>query len=203
MMERAISMSVYGDKPRYCAGVVRNCIIAPHVFEDWQVVLHYDDSVPSPVIEECKKYGAICENCTSWGMPGVFWRFCVNDIARRWICRDADGRLSVRDLAAVEAWIASGKKWHVVRDDPAALPTPILAGLWGGFETGVKMRDLIQAWPFSIAYGDDQKFLAERVWPMLNGNAMVHSIVGDNPVPRARVGHYYLGQVWDEGERRW
>lgn len=48
------------------------------------------------------------------------WRFlCAQDASLvRFIVRDIDSTLTARDRAAVNSWIAEGKKFHVIRDHP-------------------------------------------------------------------------------------
>jgi ATP synthase protein I len=60
------------------------------------------------------------------------WRFLALDdpLAHRILFRDADSVISRREAGAVEQWIASGKRFHMMRDwgSHTAL---ILAELWG------------------------------------------------------------------------
>ncbi|KAK8405419.1 hypothetical protein O3P69_001755 [Scylla paramamosain] len=42
---------------------------------------------------------------------------------------DVDSRVSQREVAAVEEWLASRKMFHVMRDHPSH-NVPVLGGMW-------------------------------------------------------------------------
>lgn len=199
--KKAIAFCIYGNHPRYIEGMIRNCIIAPHVFMDWDVVVYHDNTVDRKALNTIEQYGGILIDCTGRRESGMFWRFGINDIAERWISRDADSRLNIRDLAAVNEWIASGRKWHVIRDDVAHTQR-VLGGLWGGYRTGVDMAQTLLRWNEFGKYNDDQEFIKDILWPDMQNDVLIHDI-NTNPIKQERIGHYYLGQVWDATERRW
>ena len=64
---------------------------------------------------------------------GKIWRFLPlgDPTVSMFAVRDSDGRLSLREKAAVEEWINSSLPFHAMRDHPVH-SSPILAGLWGG-----------------------------------------------------------------------
>ena len=68
-----------------------------------------------------------------YGNQSMFWRFwaAADPTAERFISRDVDSRLMARDYEAVRRWIASGRKFHVVRDHPSHSLYPMSGGLWG------------------------------------------------------------------------
>lgn len=68
------------------------------------------------------------------GIAGMFWRFLVADdeTVDRYIVRDTDSRLNEREARAVDAWIASGKKYHILRDHPSHSQATVSGGIWGG-----------------------------------------------------------------------
>ena len=46
------------------------------------------------------------------------------------IVRDTDSRLGIREKLAVDEWLDSGKKLHIMRDHPYHR-VPMLGGMWG------------------------------------------------------------------------
>ena len=64
---------------------------------------------------------------------GLFWRFqVINDGAtRRFLIRDADSIVNSRGQAAVTAWLASDRAFHVMRDNWSHTEL-VPAGMWGG-----------------------------------------------------------------------
>ena len=51
---------------------------------------------------------------------GMFWRFAAIDDhdVEVMLSRDTDSRLTLREKAAVDDWLSSGKLFHVMRDHP-------------------------------------------------------------------------------------
>jgi len=70
--------------------------------------------------------------------PPMMWRFTVVDDpdVDVFIVRDADGRLTSRDAAAVADWLKQRPEttaiFHCIRDHPAHSDSFINGGLWGG-----------------------------------------------------------------------
>lgn len=211
MIKKAIGFSLWGSEARYTTGMIRNAIMAPHIFEGWQVVVYYDSTVPFKVLQELNTYRVTLIDASGYQAQGLktgyFWRFLVNDIAERWIVRDADSRLSVRDLTAVEEWERSGKTWHCIRDDVAhftfkdGTPKMVTTGGWGGFKTGVNMAKEIRDCPLPGAYADDERWITNDFWPRVMSKDVFEHDERTHPIPRERPGHYYVIQVWDEFER--
>jgi hypothetical protein len=94
--------------------------------------------------------------------------------------RDLDSPLTRRERAAVDAWIASNKSFHSMRDHPAH-GVRMLGGMWG-FRPSldrttsrmilnkIHNRDLIKGYGGSL----DQIFLTREVWPQAKSNMIVH-----------------------------
>jgi hypothetical protein len=94
--------------------------------------------------------------------------------------RDLDSALTRRERAAVDAWLASNKSFHSMRDNPMH-GVPMLGGMWG-FRPSLnpKMSRLIYEKIHNQTlikrYGGrgDQTFLAREVWPQAKSNVIVH-----------------------------
>ena len=83
--------------------------------------------------EDAKSNGSeFQENMLRGSIAGMFWRFLVADdpSVDRFIVRDSDSRLNVRDAYAVVDWIRSGRAVHSVRDHPNH-DRPLNGGMWG------------------------------------------------------------------------
>jgi hypothetical protein len=73
-------------------------------------------------------------NAAPFGVSNrMAWRFLplVEPSVERFIARDIDSRLTPRDKATVDAWVVSGKKFHVIRDHPSHSSHPMSGGMWG------------------------------------------------------------------------
>lgn len=120
-----IAFSLYGSDPKYCAGAVRNAELAPLVYPGWKLIFEVDSKVPALTLKRLVELG--CAAIPNSGSMGLFWRFRANDIPNmeRYIVRDCDSRLNFRERRAVDAWIASGKKFHLTHEvHPTGVATP-------------------------------------------------------------------------------
>ncbi|MBP2312038.1 protein arginine N-methyltransferase [Azospirillum soli] len=177
-----VAFSLWGTWEVYTQGAIANAKAMPAVFPGWTCRFYHDDSVPAPLLEELARLGAetVAMPAGSAAAQGLFWRFLVADdpTVARFLCRDCDSRPTAREKAAVDAWIASGLPFHVMRDH--VLHTDlILAGMWGGMAgllpplapviDNVASREA-DRW-------QDQRFLADWVWPRIQGRVLVHDSV--------------------------
>lgn len=130
-----VAFSLWGVREIYTQGALANAREVPAVFPGWTCRFYHDDSVPRTILEELARLGAetVEMPAGSGSSHGLFWRFLAADdpTVARFLCRDCDSRPTAREKAAVDAWIASGLPFHVMRDH--VLHTDlILAGMWGG-----------------------------------------------------------------------
>jgi tetratricopeptide (TPR) repeat protein len=196
--QHVIAYSLWGDKPRYLDGAVRNAQLAPQRYPGWMCRFYCDDSVPVAALERLRRCGAqvVMRPRPAKFYEGLLWRFEVasDPAIRRFLVRDADSLLSAREKAAVDAWLASDRHFHVMRDFYTHTEL-ILAGMWGGVGgilppvmellsnyrgTGVPTRNF------------DQKLLQMCVWPRIRASVLIHDswfrLPGTQPFPAGSEG---------------
>ena len=197
-----ISYSLWGDNKVYTYGVVENVLDAKKYYEGWIVRVHYNDTVPSNIIDWLKTQ----DNVEVVHHPGTIkkasntlWRFedlFIKDATT--IVRDADSRITERELILVDDWLKSDKDFHIVRDHKHHT-CPIGAGAFGmrnncleyvGIPTGTTsvneaplqfvpglalmnafLRDLLE---HRNEYIVDQIFLAQYIYKYIANKSMVH-----------------------------
>jgi len=175
-----IAFSLYGAAPVYCDGAVRNAIAAKFLYPEWSCRFYIDESVPKRVISRLLQEGALVVRVG--GLPagrfGTFWRFLVADdeAADRYLVRDCDACLNLRERASVDDWLASDRHFHVMRDGLTHTEA-MLAGMWGGVRGALpqlqnEMIEFCRTAPLSRTA--DQQFLRERVWPTVRQSVLVH-----------------------------
>ena len=175
-----IAFSLHGTERHYGEGAVRNAVGAHFLYPEWTCRFYIDDSVPNDLIIELRRQNADVKRVD--GLPaarfGQFWRFLVADDPEvdRYLVRDCDACVNLRERAAVEEWIASGRHFHVMRD--AITHTELmLAGMWGGVR-GALPRMAQSMLDFSrdaaLSRTADQQFLRERVWPTVRQSVLMH-----------------------------
>ena len=175
-----IAFALWGAKPAYIYGAIINAKIARYIYPEWTCRFYCDATVPPAAIEELKRRHAqvVMMDPPNFRFSGTFWRFLPSDdVANvdRFIVRDVDSRLNVRERVAVEEWVDSGKPFHIMRDNVMHNEL-ILAGMWGGvpgflpplktmFEGNYARMDHAHA---------DQFFLKDVVWPLVREHALTH-----------------------------
>ncbi len=177
-----IAFSLFGASPKYCETAILNAIEQPVIYPGWRCVFYVDDSVPATVVARLQQHGGLVERVSPtlaarW--PGPMWRFMAYDRpgVHRVLFRDADSVVSTREANAVQAWLNSGRHFHIMRD--AATHTElILAGCWGAVAGAMpSMNTLVDSFlqrPIESRHFADQYFLREFVWPYARQSLLQH-----------------------------
>jgi len=203
---KIISFSIWGTNPKYLVGAIRNAELAKKIYPDWICRFYIGQSVPSQIIFQLEEY----ENVQIVMRPefgdwtGMFWRFlpATEQGVEVMISRDTDSRLSYREKAAVDVWLKSDKKFHIMRDHPWHR-FPILGGMWGAKKGAIdNIKELIDNFAQQNVYGTDYKFFESVIIPILSPeNVLVHDeFFNGEMFPVTRNNYEFVGQVFDENE---
>ncbi len=178
-----IAFSLFGARWHYLKGALNNAIVARYLYPGWTPRFYVDDSVPADTVQALLQEGAQVRKAVKLPVEpyGLFWRFLVEDDGEvdLYLVRDADSVMNMRERAAVEDWLASGRPYHVMRDNPKHCEL-ILAGMWGAHRGNLgPMGKTITAYvdANSGRLNDralDQKFLRDTIWPLIRRDALVH-----------------------------
>ena len=177
MGKKVISFSLFGNHPTYTLGAVANARHANRAYPGWICRFYVADDVPEGIIVRLKDYGAEVINMgRRVGYEPSSWRFLATvdpevDIA---LLRDADSRFTKCELLMVNEWLASDKKFHVMR--PGPYPLPILSGLWGVRGNIPNFKELLEDHLRSgvNTMGTDELFLRDNLYPQMKGKVFVH-----------------------------
>jgi hypothetical protein len=169
------SYSLYGVLPRYVLGMYENLRLIPLRLPGARVEVHIEKG--HYAIPKLERMGAfIVEHEPEGDSGGMMWRLSpVNAGPEDHICfRDADSRVTPRDVFAIQEWVASGKALHHIHDHPHHT-RPIVGGCWGlrGAHLAWLQEELAK-WPRTRKYGDDEDFLQNRVYPHFSGSQLAH-----------------------------
>jgi len=190
-MKKIISFSVWGSNPRYAEAAYANLQLQPEIYPGWKCRFYVDETVPLRVINLLKDNSEIVLMPPSDGNYGMFWRFLpLDDLeVERFIVRDSDSRLNIREAAAVREWEESGKCFHLMRDNKWHNVVPICGAMWGAtkdFRPGYE--NLLKKWlslnghrifshPRGKCFFSDQSFLADYIWPLIINKHIAHESV--------------------------
>jgi hypothetical protein len=206
-----ISYSLWGDNPIYNVGIIENAKQAKEIYPDWKMVVYYDNTTPLETIIDLIALDVECVNITSLGIYGMFWRFLAADKpdCEYAVFRDADSRLSVREKAAVDEWISSGKTLHVMRDHPGhGIPygndrLGILGGMWGIKSSVLPLTDMINKFKKdkNLSYGSDQTFLKTIYTVLVDDRFTNDDFFEKIPFTLNRINGRFIGERIDENDR--
>ena len=218
-----IAYSLWGDKPIYWFGALKNIELAKKYFPDWKCRFYIDKNSRQDLIDTIKgdNVEVVLVNPTgshdnSYFHNGMLWRFAASEDpeVNVFLSRDCDSRISEREVSAINEWLLSDKDFHIMRDHPYQ-STHILGGMWGcrnGMMRKIGLSNLISNWCVnkrsSYSYGIDQDFLKEVVYSLIKNNAMEHSefnlrFGGEiRPFPYIRNNYEFVGDVFDENDIR-
>ena len=176
-----IAFSLFGRDSKYCETAIVNVQEQPDVYPYWTCRFYVDDSVPDKVIARLTKDGAqivpVKGAAAEW--PGPMWRLLALDDPQvhRILFRDADSIISRREAAAVDEWLTSGKRFHIMRDWGSHTEL-MLAGLWGMVAGSLPPLDALMqrfmSTPLESQHFADQYFLRQYVWPYARASLMQH-----------------------------
>lgn len=213
--QRIISFCLWGNKPIYNVGAVRNAEIFKKFYPDFKCRFYiHRPSVPQETLDKLAvvKDVELVLRYDSEIKPNRFmaWRFEPHDDANveLFISRDTDSRLTQREAEAVYEWIESGKTLHIMRDSPCHYPK-ILGGMWGmrKLKNFIMCKE-IDAYFTACKEKDDQQFLENTLYYRLYTDAVVHDEIKKyEPFCRpfkTKWGSdaHFIGQYVDENERQ-
>ncbi len=174
-----VSFSLYGALEVYLCGILENARVAQNLLPDWQVAVFFGKSVPFGTISKLTELGVLCLPENGQESAGaMMWRYQVDKLpaAEAVIFRDADSRITAREVEMIGLWSDSQLSMHIIRDHPWHV-MPIMGGMWGlrGADNLRKLGEMVRnADRENYEYGSDQIFLAQTVYPEFSKSALAH-----------------------------
>ncbi len=215
-MKKIISISVFGDNPKYTIGALKNIQLSKEFYPDWDIYLYYNITVPIDIVNMYKEFDHVTLlDMTNYNIPGMFWRFLPRN-CERFISRDADSRLSEREALAVDEWIKSEKTLHVMRDHPHHDGAPIYGGLFGiVIKDDFIIEDEINKWIIGkdnslFNRWGDVLFCNQIIYEKYKneGDMISHDSVWNDypyskPFPKPMENYRFIGEIFDENDNRY
>lgn len=189
--KKVISFALWGDNPLYVNGAVWNAEHAAEFYPGWVCRFYHDGTVPPAALACMAAAGAELRAMGQTSdVLGMYWRFHPmfdDPEIERFLVRDTDSHVSSRESKMVAEWEASGKSFHIIRDNRQH-NVSMLGGTWGA-KTGVmpNFERLLCGWmtrlqpndnPRGLFFGTDQMFLHELVWPFARHDHLAHVRAG-------------------------
>jgi hypothetical protein len=183
--ENIIAYALWGNAPRYHVPLLENVRILPHLFPEWTIRVYHDHTVDPAYLTELRTRNVqLRPTVLPRDVPAhraLLWRFEViaDPTVRRFLIRDADSLLTVKERVAVDAWLHAGFHFHAMRDWYTHTDL-LLAGMWGGVG-GILPAPaaLLRAQPLWRMETNhiDQDLLTVAVWPAIRRNILIHDSI--------------------------
>jgi len=178
-MKQVISYSLYGQQLKFLVGAIKNAQLAQRFFPEFTVRFYVGKSVPT----WCRSTLALFPNVEIIPVDAE-----ENSLARMWrfkaildpsvdvvLSRDADARLSYREVLAHQEFLDSQFDFHIIRDHPTGHGYLISAGMFACKNKGMHFFEkLWSEAPLRDTYMQDQEFLSSQIYPQIAGNVLVH-----------------------------
>ena len=196
-MKQAIAFSLYGSDLRYSVGAIKNAIIAEQILDDeYELVFFVGQSVPSWVVSTLRLFPnvQIIQTDAPEDHTAKLWRFLACELDYDIVAfRDADARLSLRELHAHEEFLDSGLDAHIMKDHPIGHNYPINAGMFTVRSALFKdIRALMESADISSYYTQDQDFLRNMIYPRIQFSCFIHDEFYDTDVEGKSIRKPYV-----------
>jgi hypothetical protein len=219
-MTNVISFPLWGDNPRYTVGAIKNAKLAQEIYHGWEcwyfmnmtefekMAGHVNALLEMANVRIIavgrEKHHLMLSRFEAIDGIQLYHQGTIDPDVM--LSRDCDSRLSLREKLAVDKWIASDKRFLVLKDHPWHAGVPVLGGLWG-VKRGLlppmaqMINDFIRADPRN-EWQCDQRFLTDKIWPLVQNSAMVFDpFYGGLNYPIPRDGFEFCGSTHDENDK--
>lgn len=127
MGKKVISYCLFGNKLKYCHGMIEAVLSSNLIFIGWEVRVYYSigkQKVPESVINTLKNLNCVMipfsesNTCSGEDVEGMMWRFqpLGDETVDIWLSRDGDSRSSLREKNMIDQWLKSDKAIHSILD---------------------------------------------------------------------------------------
>ena len=179
---KVISFSLWGNKPMYTIGAIKNAEFAKIIYPEFQCWFYiHQETVPQEIIDQLvnmKNTKIIFKSGNLSECKPMMWRFEAidDDDVSIMLVRDTDTRFLLREKLAVDEWLHSEKLFHIMRDHPHH-NFKILGGMFGTRKLSSlkNWKNIINTY---IQHGNknyDQNFLLEHIYPLIKNDSLIHA----------------------------
>ena len=201
--KKIIAFCLFGSDQKYFSNIDACMESYRRLFPDWAIRVYISRDLPLAVVDRLKASAeVVIMQSTGVDYRYTFWRFLVLDDPGVSVAmiRDIDSVASEREKLMVDAWLASGKKLHVIRDHPSHVDL-IMAGMWGMVTNGTsqQMKQKMLRFKKVNKFGVDQAFL-QSVYHEYEPDIFVNDIYKrfDNEEPMIIPhddSYFYVGEI--------
>lgn len=224
--KKAFCFCIYGTKTKYTLGLLENLKIIQTNYDDFDAIIYYSSDVPGDILLQYQIFSntKLIENKNKH-IPMMDRLISFDDFKDKYdyiFVRDADSRITPRDMYTISKFIESKKCFHIIRDH-FYHKRRIMGGACGIylpkfkqsihklFESYVESKqltmhtiDIIDKLP---VYGTDEEFLESTIYSIIKSDCLIHSnVIGykDESIETIEINHIddydFIGNVYDYNE---
>jgi hypothetical protein len=218
-MVKVITFSLWGNKPIYSIGAIKNVELAKQFYPDFECWFYiHSPTVPENIINELQKHNNVkilFKNGDLHNSKPMMWRFeAIDDpTVELMMSRDTDTRILLREKLAVDEWLDSGKIFHIMRDHP--YHSYFIQGGMFGIKKNPNIPSLCNLINNFKQNGDrvyDQDFLRDIIYPIIKNDYFIHAsyniqneetgeYVKPFPIPYCEDYHFVGEYVYEDETR--
>ena len=218
-MVKVITFSLWGNKPIYSIGAIKNVELAKQFYPDFECWFYiHSPTVPENIINELQKHNNVkilFKNGDLHNSKPMMWRFeAIDDpTVELMMSRDTDTRILLREKLAVDEWLESGKIFHIMRDHP--YHSYFIQGGMFGIKKNPNIPSLCNLINNFKQNGDrvyDQDFLRDIIYPIIKNDYFIHAsyniqneetgeYVKPFPIPYCEDYHFVGEYVYEDETR--
>jgi protein O-GlcNAc transferase len=179
-LKKIIAFTLWGDNKCYNYGALENALVAKKLYPDFICRFYIGQNVILDVINKLKELDNveivyINKHKKIANTLNRFLPMYENDVEIL-LSRDTDSLINIREKLAVNEWLQSDKKFHIMRNNEQH-STRILGGMYGIKISKIKLnkREFDEFLHKSNGiWGDDQTFLQNKIYPKIKDSVMIH-----------------------------
>jgi hypothetical protein len=212
---KVISFGLWGNKPIYCIGALRNAKLAKEFYPDFQCWFYiHKETFPEQYVKKLELFDnvkIIYKTGNLLKIKPMMWRFeAIDEVnVEIMLSRDVDTKILLREKLAVDEWLRSDKLLHIMRDHPWH-KYPIQGGMFGVKKSNITWSDKIAAYSQVGTYNYDQPFLQNIIYPLYKDNCIIHASFNrlegelclDFPILHEEDDYRFVGEYVYEDESR-
>jgi hypothetical protein len=183
-MVKIFSFCIYGEKKKYCQGLIENIKLIQNKYPDFEVHIVCSNNVPNDYVAQYIEYPNVKLNIVPHdGARLMAHRFFPINTEKLeyFFSRDADSRINDRDDWCIKRFMESDKEFHIIRDH-IHHGRRIMGGMFGvkGGFINHNISDAYIAWLEETKttpdrYQADQDFLNDCIYPLVKDVALIHT----------------------------
>ena len=214
-MTKVISFSLYGDKNEYCIGALKNAKIAKKIFPEFECWFYvHKPSAPKGIYKKLAAMNnvkIIFREGNLKECKPMMWRFepIYDESVELMLSRDTDSRLTDRDVICIKEFIESDKEFNIIRDHPYHVKE-IMGGTFAAKQSMLfsNFDKLIDEYKQVGMHEYDQRFLKEKVYPLVKDKSLIHSnwkkfegeVVQKIKLPYNKESYYFIGASYNPND---